>query len=73
MDNNEIKIEGVGDWRTPSEVPKDGTFVLLTLVEDGDRWVEPGQYAHGRFQDIHRVPFREILLAWMPFPKAYEG
>jgi hypothetical protein len=56
-------------WFT-DEIPSDGTYVLLTLSEDGDHWVEPGQY-NGRFTDIHRVPFRETIVAWMPFPPPY--
>jgi hypothetical protein len=53
-------------------LPQDDTFVLLTLEEDGNRWVEPGWYHSQRFTDIHRVPFQEKILAWMAFPKAYE-
>jgi hypothetical protein len=59
------------EWKT-EELPQDDTFVLLTLEEDGNRWVEPGWYHDARFTDIHRGAFAERIVAWMAFPKAYE-
>lgn len=67
------EIEDFALWSPVYEQPEADVFVLLTLEEEGDRWVEPGCYTGGRFLDIHRVPFREKIVAWMKFPEAYRG
>lgn len=66
------ELEDFALWKPLTEVPGDGDFVLLTLDEEGDRWVEPGCYVNGRFLDIHRAPFRETIVAWVKFPDAFD-
>lgn len=65
------ELDDFSVWRPAWQEPEEGAFVLLTLEEEGDRWVEPGQWVDKRFVDIHRGPFREKIVAWVKFPEAY--
>lgn len=64
-------IEDMALWRPVSVEPQEAEFILVTLSEDDERWVEPGWYILGKWCDINRLDFEQEVVAWMPFPDPY--
>ena len=65
------EIEDKALWRPVEVEPAEAEFVLVTLAEDDERWVEPGWYILGRWCDINRLDFEQEVVAWMGFPEPY--
>lgn len=62
-------IEDKALWAPPDPLPPPMTFVLVTVQEDDERWVEPAWVVDGQWCDMYSEPLGLEVIGWCKFPE----